>query len=836
MQKAKTLIKKHKYIIIFILIFLCYIPYLLNFYPGNIISDTYSQMKQAMGLKPIDNHHPVFQTFTWWIFINISKIFHNDNIAVLLNSIFQIICMAGVFTYSIYILDKQKIKNKFLPILYCIYPIYGLFSMYTSKDTMFGVVILFYIIELTKLIDEPKKILNSKRNIILLLISMILVILYKNNGIYLVLITQLIILLYFKKDYFKKLGIIFLSVICFYLLWTNVVFSIFNIRPTEKVESLDLFLNQMYYITYDKQDNLPLNYEKRIDKFIDTDLFKYTYRATSIDDVKDYFNTEYYEQNKLEFFKLYFDLFLKYPKESIKSFYLKNQQFFDFYTNYRTIGFEENHKGKVPPLNVKYYVFTNSYVNKMYDIVNSQKRNSFLLTILMVLLFNSTTNLLCLILLVIFTIIKRKKEIILLIPLLVLWLTAFVAPNTIFRYIFPSFVCLPFLIYYILNKRNGKTTKKNVMLFIGYLTNGGAEHSIVNLANSLAKYYNVIMVVASIKEIDYKCNVKIIEVPELKKGNNRLVGILKVRSIKKKYNIDATISYTTLYNFYNTVSRYNDKTIISIRNHLSTKNESKRDKILHKISIKLANKIVCCSNSVKYDQIKNFKADSNKVFVVENFCDYEGIQKSMNKKIKKEEEKYLSENLIIATARLVKQKNHSHIINAFKEVIKKVPDAKLLIFGRGPLKEELVKQILKLKLESNVYLMDFRADYYNFMKYAKAFVLASDYEGFPNVLIESLACQVPIIATDAPGGSKEILSDNYYQNKGVEKLTKEKYGILIPKFKSEDKQNEKELAKAIMMLLTNKKLYQEYKEKEKDRINDFSKNKIIKKWLDIIER
>ena len=46
----------------------------------------------------------------------------------------------------------------------------------------------------------------------------------------------------------------------------------------------------------------------------------------------------------------------------------------------------------------------------------------------------------------------------------------------------------------------------------------------------------------------------------------------------------------------------------------------------------------------------------------------------------------------------------------------------------------------------------------------------------------------------------------------------------------------KDLAKAIIMLLTNEKLNQEYKEKEKLRINDFSKDKIIKKWLDIIER
>ena len=446
----KTYIKKYKYLIIFILIFLCYIPYLLHFFPGIIISDTYSQMKQAIGFKRIDNHHPVFQTFTWWIFINIAKIFKNDNIAVLLNSLFQMISMAGVFTYSIYILDKKQIKNKFLPIFYCVYPIYGLYSIYTTKDTMFGVAILFYIIELTKLINNPKKILNNKKDIILLLISMILVILYKNNGIYIVLITQLIVLIYFKKEYFKKLGIIFFSVICFYLLWTNVVFSIFNIKQTEKVESLSLFLNQMHYITNNVHVDLSKKLENKINEFIDIKSLKKIYISSRIDNIKPYFKTDNYKRNTLEFFKLSLNLFFEFPRESIKSFYLKNQPYFEYTKEYMVIDFYENKEGRLP-LNIEYHTFNNSYVRKMYEIVNNPKRKSILITLLNSILFKASINFYCLILLCIVTIIKRKKEVVLLIPLIILWLTDFVAPAATFRYIFPSLIALPYLYYNVIN-------------------------------------------------------------------------------------------------------------------------------------------------------------------------------------------------------------------------------------------------------------------------------------------------------------------------------------------------------------------------------------------------
>ena len=139
--------------------------------------------------------------------------------------------------------------------------------------------------------------------------------------------------------------------------------------------------------------------------------------------------------------------------------------------------------------------------------------------------------------------------------------------------------------------------KKNVMLLIGYLTNGGAERSIINVANELLKTHNVILVVADAKKIDYPCHVKIIELKSLRK-KDKLKAIYELKKLKKNYKIDVSISYTTVYNFYNVASRYKDKTIISVRNHLSTKKESKRDNLFHKISLKLASKVVCCSESV----------------------------------------------------------------------------------------------------------------------------------------------------------------------------------------------------------------------------------------------
>lgn len=117
--------------------------------------------------------------------------------------------------------------------------------------------------------------------------------------------------------------------------------------------------------------------------------------------------------------------------------------------------------------------------------------------------------------------------------------------------------------------------------------------------------------------------------------------------------------------------------------------------------------------------------------------------------------------VILGAGRLSPQKDFPSLFKAFAHV-RKNRRARLLILGEGeerPALEALAKQ---LGLERDIGLPGFVPNPYPYMTRAGVFVLSSRWEGLPGVLIEALYCGAPLVATDCPSGSREILADGHY--------------------------------------------------------------------------
>lgn len=117
--------------------------------------------------------------------------------------------------------------------------------------------------------------------------------------------------------------------------------------------------------------------------------------------------------------------------------------------------------------------------------------------------------------------------------------------------------------------------------------------------------------------------------------------------------------------------------------------------------------------------------------------------------------------VILAIGRLVAQKGFLNLIEAFTR-LREEKQARLIILGEGALRARILDRAYELGIAADIDLPGWVDNPCTYLARARLYVLSSDFEGLPLVLIEALACGCPVVATDCPHGPREILVDGRY--------------------------------------------------------------------------
>lgn len=184
-------------------------------------------------------------------------------------------------------------------------------------------------------------------------------------------------------------------------------------------------------------------------------------------------------------------------------------------------------------------------------------------------------------------------------------------------------------------------------------------------------------------------------------------------------------------------------------------------KFIMRCTYPLASGVIAVSEGVKQDMCKLGNLFDTSVRVIYNPSAIGVSPHRENLAIKQQLWGTGFNHNILSVGTLKKQKDHETLIKAFA-LLPVLLNAKLIILGEGPLREELEALVLQLGLVDRVTMPGFVVDPYPWFRSADLFVLSSQWEGFGNVIVEALECGVPIVSTDCLSGPAEILENGRY--------------------------------------------------------------------------
>lgn len=312
---------------------------------------------------------------------------------------------------------------------------------------------------------------------------------------------------------------------------------------------------------------------------------------------------------------------------------------------------------------------------------------------------------------------------------------------------------------------------EKIALLMQSAANGGVQRVMINLARGLVdKGVNIDFIICDargemLSDIPEKCNIVDYEKQkyygDLKVATSFFEILRYMKEHPETVMIGAPGLAGTILAFAK-ILRKKSRVLVIFDNKCSLlKGKSIYHTIIYyinKIILTKVDGIVAAHRAASEDIIEHCNIPKSKMHVIYHpLIDFKRIKEA----IAEIEHPYIGMKneykLLIAVGRIVPEKDYINLVSAFSKLRKNIK-VKLIILGEGPLKEDIQAHIRSCGVEEDVELFGYTSKVFEFMKAADAVVLSSKQEAFGNVLIEALACGVPIIATDCEsGGPRDIL-------------------------------------------------------------------------------
>lgn len=355
-----------------------------------------------------------------------------------------------------------------------------------------------------------------------------------------------------------------------------------------------------------------------------------------------------------------------------------------------------------------------------------------------------------------------------------------------------------------------------ILLVINSLGIGGAESVVINLADEFSQMGHDVKIAYLSDTLLIKPHNPNIELISLRTNTNKQVlqTYFRLKKVVNTFKPDVVHSHLFKANILSRLLRLSRNAPRIICTEHSTKVDSLRHIITYRLTDTLANINTNVSESAVENYIRHYAVKKGRMVTVENgvntskFCFDATIRSKVRERLSVSNKK-----VIIAVGRLSTPKDYPNLLQAISILNNSRNDFSVFIIGDGPLKDSLLSLNERLNLDNTVKFLGARTDIKDLMQAADVYVMSSMWEGLPMALLEAMACEKVVVATDC-GGIRNLVGIN---------------GIVVPS------QNPESLAHALETALnmSEEELVEMGMKARKHIIDKYSLSQIAKSYLNL---
>lgn len=316
-----------------LVIFICWIPVFLAFYPGAFVYDAQDEYVQVAS-RNFSTHHPLSHVLALGGFVCLgNKLLDSYNIGIAMYTIFQMIVLSGVFAYTVSWLRTHLSKKICMGVtlFYGLFPVIPMYAVCSAKDTLFNAAFLLMLVQMLKLLEQAFCIRTEEttvrtKDLVLFVLASVSMMLLRNNGViaygFLLFIVLTVAVIRWKKEkFFLKLSICMLMAFVLYTGVDKTLTFVLHADDSENQELLTVPIQQLARV-YKYSPEIFLPEEKELlFSYIPEDILG-IYDADLSDLVKANFDNKIYKENSSAFWDLWLHGLIQKPVTYLNAWFM----------------------------------------------------------------------------------------------------------------------------------------------------------------------------------------------------------------------------------------------------------------------------------------------------------------------------------------------------------------------------------------------------------------------------------------------------------------------------------------------------------------------------------